>query len=129
YFAGVPQRMAELVPEVKLIYLVRDPIERIISHYTHNYSEGREHRSIDEALQELEGNHYVMCSRYFWQLPQYLQFFLKIRCWSSPLCSRWKNGGKPCKKSLKLLEWILQITPPNRSSRSIRAARNVEKDA
>ncbi|HLR25420.1 MAG TPA: sulfotransferase domain-containing protein [Fodinibius sp.] len=77
YFAGVPQRMAELVPEVKLIYLVRDPIERIISHYTHNYSEGREHRSIDEALQELEGNHYVMCSRYFWQLQHYLQFFSK----------------------------------------------------
>lgn len=75
YFAGVPRRMYELVPQVKLIYLVRDPIDRIVSHYTHNYSEGREHRSINEALQEPEDNHYVMCSKYFWQLEQYFEFF------------------------------------------------------
>jgi hypothetical protein len=75
YFAGVPQRMYELLPNTKLIYLVRDPVERIISHYTHNYSEGREHRSIDEVLQKLDGNHYVICSKYFWQLQQYLEFF------------------------------------------------------
>jgi len=77
YFAGVPQRMAEIVPEVKLIYLVRDPIERIISHYTHNYSEGREHRPIEKVLQRLEDNHYVLCSKYYWQLEHYLQFFSK----------------------------------------------------
>lgn len=75
YFAGVPRRMYELVPRVKLIYLVRDPIDRIISHYTHNYSEGREHRSINEVLEELDDNHYVMCSRYFWQLEHYFEYF------------------------------------------------------
>lgn len=77
YFEGVPQRIHDLLPGVKLIYLVRDPVERIISHYTHNYSEGREHRTIDEALDELEGNHYVMCSKYYWQLEQYLEYFSK----------------------------------------------------
>src|SRR5437016_1007207 len=32
-FAGVPERMARLLPEARLIYLVRDPIERIRSAY------------------------------------------------------------------------------------------------
>lgn len=77
YFKGVARRMYDLLPEVKLIYLVRDPIERIISHYTHNYSEGREHQSIEKVLQSPEENHYVMCSKYFWQLEHYLQFFSK----------------------------------------------------
>lgn len=75
YFKGVPHRMHELLPYVKLIYLVRDPIERIISHYTHNYSEGREHRSIKEVLQNLQNNHYLMCSKYYWQLDQYLSCY------------------------------------------------------
>src|ERR1700735_4448473 len=30
---NAPRRMHELVPEVKLIYLVRDPIERLVSHW------------------------------------------------------------------------------------------------
>lgn len=75
YFQGVPRRMYELLPDVKLIYLVRDPVERLISHYLHNYSEGREQRSIEEALVTLEENHYVLCSRYFWQLQHYLEYF------------------------------------------------------
>ena len=75
YFKGVARRMYDLLPEVKLIYLVRDPVERIISHYIHNYSEGREHRPIEKVLQKLEDNHYVMCSQYYWQLEHYLQFY------------------------------------------------------
>ncbi|MDR8392610.1 sulfotransferase domain-containing protein [Aliifodinibius sp. S!AR15-10] len=77
YFENVPGRMHALLPDIKLIYLVRDPVERIISHYTHNYSEGREARSLTEALEELEDNHYVLCSRYYWQLEHYLGYYDK----------------------------------------------------
>lgn len=76
-FKGVPQRMQNLLPDVKLIYLVRDPIDRIISHYTHNIADGREQRDINEALKDVSDNHYVMCSRYYWQIEQYLQYFSK----------------------------------------------------
>lgn len=75
YFQGVPQRMHELLPEVKLIYLVREPIDRILSHYTHNIADGREQRSLTKALSCLDDNHYVQCSRYYWQLEHYLEFF------------------------------------------------------
>lgn len=75
-FKGVPRRMYSLLPNVKLIYLVRDPVERLVSHYTHNYSEGREHRSIIEVLESDWGeNHYMMSSRYYWQLQHYLKFY------------------------------------------------------
>jgi len=75
YFKGVPQRMHALLPDVKLIYLVRDPIDRLLSHYTHNVADGREQQSITEALAQLKNNHYVECSRYYWQLEHYLQYF------------------------------------------------------
>lgn len=73
---GVPERMHSLLPGAKLIYLVRDPIDRIVSHFTHNEAHGREMRSFDEVFSgELEQNHYVICSRYFMQLEQYLKFY------------------------------------------------------
>src|SRR5262245_24405751 len=72
----VPERMHELIPDVKIIYLVRDPIERILSHYMHSRETGRESRSIGAALAEFENNKYVDPSRYHLQLQRYLRFFL-----------------------------------------------------
>lgn len=42
FFMGVPERMCSVVPEAKLIYIVRDPIDRVISHYVHNYANSHE---------------------------------------------------------------------------------------
>jgi hypothetical protein len=75
-FAGVPERMhAVLGDDVKLVCVVRDPIARIVSHYVDAYSNERERRSLDDALDGLEDNHYVNCSRYAMQLERYLPFF------------------------------------------------------
>jgi hypothetical protein len=35
---GVPERIREAIPEVKLIYVVRHPVERAFSHYVHRYT-------------------------------------------------------------------------------------------
>lgn len=43
-FRGVPRRMHSVLPEAKLVYVLRDPVERIISHYMHNRHHGRETR-------------------------------------------------------------------------------------
>jgi Sulfotransferase domain len=45
-----PQRVQELVPEARLIVLVRNPIDRALSHYNHEVSLGREPLSFEEAL-------------------------------------------------------------------------------
>ena len=73
---GVPERMSSVVPNTKIIYLLRDPIERMISHYLHAYTSGIESKRVDEALTKpLKKNWYVRRSQYFLQLQQYLQFF------------------------------------------------------
>jgi len=73
----VPGRIKTLAPSVRLLYLVRDPVPRIISHYMHRWSDGKEKSSLNDALSEFEGNHYVDCSRYHMQLQQYLDHFPK----------------------------------------------------
>ncbi len=74
-FSGVPDRMYRTLPEAKLIYLVRDPIKRSISHYIHAVARGRENRNIDEALTGDRENNYIQTSRYFMQLDRYLQYY------------------------------------------------------
>jgi hypothetical protein len=46
----VPHRAAQLLPEVKLIALLRNPIERAYSHYQHEVRGGREPLSFVEAI-------------------------------------------------------------------------------
>ena len=71
---GVPQRMHSVIPGAKLIYLVRDPIQRMISHYVHARFMRRENRPIDEALTEAD-NWYLHRSLYFEQLEQYAPYY------------------------------------------------------
>ena len=72
-FDGVPQRIAAHIPDVRLIYIVRDPIQRIRSHYQTRYAEGTERSPIDEAV--FENSIYLDYSRYGLQLEKYLEFF------------------------------------------------------
>lgn len=74
-FPGVAQRMHDLVPDIQLIYMVRDPVERLISHYVQNCVQGLEDQSFAGAVTEPVENKYVLTSRYFWQLQPYLEVF------------------------------------------------------
>jgi hypothetical protein len=67
----------ELVPDAKLIYLVRDPVERTIANYVELYFLTRENRRVDEALGDPENpaNPYVCPSRYATQLDHFLKLF------------------------------------------------------
>lgn len=77
-FQNVAQKMYSVVPNIKLIYIVRDPIKRIISQYLHRWANGTENQFITEALQDFrenDFNSYVSRSRYYFQLEQYLQYY------------------------------------------------------
>ncbi|MGD2147198.1 MAG: sulfotransferase domain-containing protein, partial [Anaerolineae bacterium] len=76
---GVPERMHSVVPDARLIYLVRDPVERIISDYIHEVARGREQKEIAEALIDMETSPYVARSRYAMQLQRYLDSFPPCR--------------------------------------------------
>lgn len=50
FHPAVPQRVAETLPEVKLVALLRNPVERAYSHYLHTRRRGFEPLSFADAL-------------------------------------------------------------------------------
>lgn len=46
-----PERVRATVPEAKLIALLRDPVDRALSHYHHEVALGREPLSFEEAIE------------------------------------------------------------------------------
>ena len=75
-YEGVPSRMQNVVPDARLIYIVRDPIERAVSHYIEQFARGSEDRRPDEALTAPEShNLYVAASLFATQVQQYLECF------------------------------------------------------
>lgn len=78
FVSGVAERMALVIPDVKLVYVVRDPVERIRSMYMHEVVRGRERESFDRAVRRAPQSHldsYLDLSRYAYQLGQYLEHF------------------------------------------------------
>jgi hypothetical protein len=73
-FDGVAKRMRALLADARLVYMVRDPIDRMLSHYLHNVGGGYDDRPLADALADPESA-YVARSRYFFQLEPYLEEF------------------------------------------------------
>ncbi|MCA1614388.1 MAG: sulfotransferase domain-containing protein [Acidobacteria bacterium] len=71
----VAARMHSVVPGARLVYILRDPVERIVSHYVHKYADGGEDRDFAAVLADLEGNAYVQRSLYHMQLEQFLGYY------------------------------------------------------
>lgn len=69
-FPGVVDRMADLVPDARLLYLVRDPVERAIAEYVEEATWGVITEDIESALADadLPHNRIVAPSRYATQL-------------------------------------------------------------
>lgn len=72
--AGVAARMAEAAPQAKLLYLVRDPLDRAVSQHRHHQRDGTEPRPLGEALTDPH-SHYVLRSRYAARLMPFLDHF------------------------------------------------------
>src|SRR5262249_28187228 len=50
-----PERVAKLVPDVRLVVLVRNPVDRALSHYHHEVALGRESLSFEDAVEQEDG--------------------------------------------------------------------------
>lgn len=72
-WSGVAERMARTVPDARLIYLVRDPLARIASHWVHNWALRKEERALPEVLRREPI--YLARSRYMAQLDEYLRVY------------------------------------------------------
>lgn len=65
-------RLARLLPEAKLVYVMRDPVRRAYSHYAHHMREGAT-MSFEDALER--SSIYVDCGLYLMQIERYLRYF------------------------------------------------------
>ena len=72
-YKGVPERIYNFNSSVKLIYIMRDPVERAISHYWYNVRLGGENRNIMDVL--LSDNFFYEFSCYHMQLILYFEIF------------------------------------------------------
>lgn len=71
---GVPERMAAALPDARIVFIVRDPIERIGAHWIHNYAKRREKGDLRTTLLH-PNTSYVTRSKYHMQLARYLEHF------------------------------------------------------
>lgn len=70
-FERVPERILATSADARFIYLLRDPVERTISHYWHRVQWWGERRPLEKAI--LEDRHYLDTSDYAYQLGIYLR--------------------------------------------------------
>jgi hypothetical protein len=71
-------RMASVVPDVRLVYLVRDPVQRALSQYAHHHRDGTERRDVAKALLD-PTSQYVSRSRYHERLRPFLDHFSRAQ--------------------------------------------------
>ena len=74
---GVAERIAAFNPDARFIYLLRDPVERAISHYWHMVRHHTERRPIADAFRR--DAQFVAFSHYAMQLGPYLERFGRDR--------------------------------------------------
>jgi len=69
----VPELAAVVAPEARLIYILREPIDRIVSHHHHDVSAGVVRAPIDTAVRE--DSRFLDYSRYAYQLRAWTEHF------------------------------------------------------
>lgn len=71
-FDSVPQRIAKYLPEARLIYIVRHPMDRIESHWMHRVQHG-DVRPFKKMLREYPN--LIDTSLYWYQIQRYRKYF------------------------------------------------------
>lgn len=91
-FPGVPERIHKLLPNVKLIYVVRDPIDRAMSNFMHAVNSGRRDYKVLKDFfkppkdlkdktpeyyyhKKTADYYYLNTSNYYYQIQPYFEYF------------------------------------------------------
>lgn len=67
------ERLKKYLPNVRLVYVMRHPVDRLVSHYMHEWSTGVYHCGIDEAVNKYP--ELIAYGRYSMQLESYFEAF------------------------------------------------------
>lgn len=99
-FPRCPQRIANDAPNVRVIYLIRDPIERILSNLRHLRLRGQ---NIDIDSKAVTDPNLWNKSRYRDTIEAYLEFFPRSRLFIADLCDL-ANDNEWLRRVLRFLD-------------------------
>jgi hypothetical protein len=108
----VAARMAQVVPDAKLIYCIRDPVDRMRSHFKHEVLRSREERWGSDALHDIK---YLIPSLYGLQLERFLVHFEPEQVAIVSLGDLWHQP----EEALRALYRFLGVDPWWRDQRGI----------
>jgi hypothetical protein len=74
-YPGVAHLIHSTVPAARIVYIVRDPVERIRSEWIHHVARGRITKSLSDELREPCESVLFHTSRYRWQVEPYVERF------------------------------------------------------
>ena len=103
---GVAAKIKAFNPHSRLIYIMRDPIERTISHYWHRVVYNDEYRPLQQAIEE--DRRYRDVSHYAMQLAPYLEAFGPSQLKTLTLEELIGNYSETSKS---IFQW-LEVDPP-----------------
>ena len=99
--AGVPERIHAFNPDARILFIMRDPVERTLSHYWYMVRFFRETRGLLEALRE--DADYIDTSDYALQLRPYLALFGADRVLA---ITTEALAGQPVQTMSAVFEWL-----------------------
>jgi Sulfotransferase domain len=100
-YSNVSKRIYEFNPDSKLIYLLRDPFERLVSNYKHEIKRKRVSEKLSEVINN--PNDIVFNSHYAYQLKPYIEIFGKEKIYIATFEEMKLNPKKFFKD---LFEWL-----------------------
>jgi hypothetical protein len=108
---GVAQRLYEFNPSARIVYIMRDPFERLVSQYKHVVRARRESRRLSEALRN--PSEYMTNSYYAYQLRPYLNLFGRDSIYLGTLESLNASPEQFCEQLFHWLEIDVSFKSPN----------------
>ncbi len=87
YYENTIPKIKEMLGDIQIIIILRNPIDRAFSAYMHLVGDGREHLSFEDGLKEEENRikdwagmwHYTRVGFYYRQVKAYLENFTQVK--------------------------------------------------
>jgi Sulfotransferase family len=110
-YDGVADRIHAFNPDARFVYVMRNPFDRLVSHYRHQIRKGLEKESLPAAIKRPSA--YLPTSYYAYQLRPYLHLF----CRDSIFLDTFESfTASPVSFCARLFEWLgidASVVPPS----------------
>ena len=124
-FQGVAEKIHAFNPQAKFIYIMRDPVERTLSHYWHMATHRAERRGMVEALSD--DRHYTDVSYYSMQLQPYIAAFGRDQILALTFEELKVDPLQTVQKVFSWLGVTVDFVPPNLGARENVTAQRIDQ--